>query len=269
MNPLIDMNSHLSAYELSDVIEIMSHSQTLQPWRRFVLSGYDLEDWSKQKAFLSGYSPLSREAFTAIGYHPWKVAKNAENSGFSVSRELEAIEKQIAMDPAALSFIGEVGLDKTVASEACSMSLQARVFAKMLELASEHSKPLILHIISAHDLALKTLSEHSGLSGIVHAFSGSSEVALEYIRLGFKISVGPGVLNESFKKLRQALKEPALQGHLVFETDQPHSLETPEPYDYDLLSWIIAETAVLTGVPHEDLVDKACQSFLEMTGTES
>ncbi|MEO0337385.1 MAG: TatD family hydrolase [Pseudomonadota bacterium] len=266
MKPLIDMNSHLSAYELSEIVGLMSESQALKPWRQFVLSGYDLDDWSKQKAFLSSGHSLEKEVFPSLGFHPWRVARMAESSSSgAVFRELKNVELAMDRDQSMYSFVGEIGLDKSVESEASPWELQERVFKAMLEKAAAYDKPLVLHVVSAHERALQILAEHGKKwRGVVHGFSGSVELALRYVAMGLKISVGPNVRNENFKKLRQTLARPEIHPHLVFETDQPHSLDGPEPFDFELLPMIIAEVSKLTGLPEQQLVDKACQSFLEM-----
>jgi TatD DNase family protein len=75
----------------------------------------------------------------------------------------------------------------------------------------------------------------------MHAFSGSVEMAREFIRLGFAISIsGTVTWHNAVKPLRLARELPL--EHLVLETDAPDM--TPERYRgvYNRPAWI-TETA--------------------------
>ena len=89
----------------------------------------------------------------------------------------------------------------------------------------------------------------------MHAFSGSVEMAREFIRLGFAISIsGTVTWNNAVKPLRVARELPL--EHLVLETDAPDM--TPERYRgrFNRPAWI-TETALrvaeLRGISLEDV----------------
>jgi TatD DNase family protein len=67
--------------------------------------------------------------------------------------------------------------------------------------------PIVLHVVHAHEVALERLGQVRGpLRGLVHAFSGSYEIAQQYLRLGLKLSIGPGIARPGrFKQLKSAL----------------------------------------------------------------
>lgn len=89
----------------------------------------------------------------------------------------------------------------------------------------------------------------------MHAFSGSLEMAREFIRLGFAISIsGTVTWNNAVKPLRVA-RELSLE-HLVLETDAPDL--TPERYrgEFNRPAWL-TETALrvaeVRGISREDV----------------
>ena len=62
--------------------------------------------------------------------------------------------------------------------------------------------------------------------GIIHCFSGSTEMAREYIKLGYKLGIG-GVLTFKNSKLYEVIEKIDLKD-IVLETDSPFL--SPEPY---------------------------------------
>ena len=65
---------------------------------------------------------------------------------------------------------------------------------------------------------LKKISIPRG--GVIHAFSGSPEIALEYIKLGYKLGIGGLIMNPNAKKLLKTVCELPLENFLL-ETDSP------------------------------------------------
>lgn len=72
---------------------------------------------------------------------------------------------------------------------------------------------------------INILKEYN-LKGIIHCFSSSKEVGMEYIKLGYKLGIG-GVLTFKNSNLRNTVKSLGLE-NLVLETDSPFL--SPEPY---------------------------------------
>lgn len=156
--------------------------------------------------------------YTSFGLHPWFI----KSDEFSFSRHFEDLK--IWVDQA--DFIGEVGLDFIGDAEIIRKETQINLFEKQLGISS--SKPFVLHVVQAHGKALEILKNFS-IRGFVHSFSGSIEVAESYLAEGLMLSFGPGILNENFKKAREALKEVPLT-HLLVESDTPSNpLDDSDP----------------------------------------
>jgi TatD DNase family protein len=122
--------------------------------------------------------------------------------------------------------IGEIGLDP---SYTVSMECQERAFRKQLRLAVSMGLPVLVHCRRAFQRTLQILQEEDAchVGGIMHAFSGSPEMAREFIRLGFAISISGMVTRENSVRLPKVVRELSLED-LVLETDAPDL--TPQRY---------------------------------------
>jgi len=82
--------------------------------------------------------------------------------------------------------------------------------------------PVLIHCRKAfRDLLLIMREEHAEkVGGIMHAFSGSAEVARDCIRLGFAISIAGPVTYLNAVRPVELVRNIPLE-HLVLETDAP------------------------------------------------
>lgn len=179
----------------------------------FIQGGYDVQDWQRQIELSRRY-PESHIR-TCFGIHPWVINKMKKNE-----REIAWL-KLLEMSPQA-SLIGETGLDCPTSSDLEMRQVQIDFFIRHIQLSCALKRPLVLHIVQAHGQCLKILQDHGHLKpfGIVHSFSGSQEVAQQYVDLGFFISIGPNLLKKGFKKLRESVMHIDLR-YLIIESDTP------------------------------------------------
>jgi TatD DNase family protein len=145
-----------------------------------------------------------------LGLHPW-YAQDAQ-SGW-----LERLEAHVQEGTVG---IGECGLDFAI--EHPDRALQEAVFRSQLRLARTYDRPLSIHCRRAWE-RLASLATEEGLpsaGAVVHAFSGSAEVARELQRLGFHLSFSCSLANPENTRGAKAVKAVA-EDHLLFETDAP------------------------------------------------
>ena len=101
------------------------------------------------------------------------------------------------------------------------MALQCQSLQVHAEIACGLNKPLIIHSVKTHAEVLATLRPLRGkLTGVVHGFSGSYEIAQEYIRLGLAIGVGGTITYKRAQKTRDAVSRLPMDA-LLLETDSP------------------------------------------------
>lgn len=204
----IDAHCHLADARLDPVRDSLLTRAADCGITHFLQGGVDPADWARQRRL--NHSGVWR----AFGLHPWFVAENTEQT---CTDAFDHLRDQLA-DAVAL---GELGLDYGPRCETASRARQGHFFRAQLELAHTTGKPLVLHVVRAHGEALQLLRTVAPRwRGLVHAFSGSREVAADYIRLGLCVSLGPALLRPGFRKVKEAVSH-IPRDHLVVESDAP------------------------------------------------
>lgn len=160
-----------------------------------------------------------KNIYAVVGVHPHS-AKEVTEETLGEIRGLAGEEKVLA--------IGEIGLDYHY--DYSPRDVQRSQFIAQLKLAKELDLPVVIHSREATQETfdiIKEEVENGGLRGVLHAFSGSPEIAREYIKLGFLISIGGPLTFKNAKTVKQVVKEIDLD-HMIIETDSPYL--TPVPY---------------------------------------
>ncbi|MCF2553937.1 TatD family hydrolase [Faecalicatena contorta] len=184
--------------------------------------------------------------YAATGIHPDEVGSLNEET-FSQLKIWCQEEKVVA--------VGEIGLDYYWDKE--SHEEQKKWFIRQLHLARELNLPVNIHSRDASEDTFQIMKEYGkGLEGIIHCFSGSKELALEYVKLGFHIGVGGVVTFKNGKKLKQVVEAIPLTS-IVLETDCPYL--APEPYrgkrnNSSYIRYVAEEIARLKSVTFEEVV---------------
>ena len=148
----------------------------------------------------------------AIGIHPEIV------NDFNKIEELEKLIKENK-----IIAIGEIGLDYYWNKE--NKIEQKKCFVKQLDLAEKYNLPILVHTRESIQDTFDILKTRK-LKGIIHCYSGSYEMAKEFIKLGYKLGIG-GVLTFKNSKLYEVIEKIDLKD-ILLETDSPYL--SPEPY---------------------------------------
>lgn len=174
---------------------------------RFIIPATDPKTWKKIEMLSLEYKAV----YYALGIHPQFLDDFNDQDLCLLSDKLnDRAVKFIA--------IGEIGLHK------CSdekEQLQELVFSAQLKLALQAKLPVILHIVKKQQRVLeilKALNFKEG--GVYHAFSGSIEMANEFIKLGFKLGIGGVITAPCSVKTRKTVSKIPLSA-IVLETDSP------------------------------------------------
>ena len=119
--------------------------------------------------------------------------------------------------------IGEIGLDYYWDKD--NKERQKEVFERQLLLAEELKKPVIIHsrdaIADTYELLKKI-----PVKGVMHCYSDSAEMAKEFVKLGFFISISGTITWKKAKEPLRVIREVPLD-RLLIETDCPYL--TPSP----------------------------------------
>ena len=184
--------------------------------------------------------------YAAVGVHPDHVGELNEET-FVRMKKLFANDKVIA--------VGEIGLDYYWDNE--SHDLQKAWFIRQLELARELDLPVLIHSREAAADTMDIMKEHAeGISGVIHCYSYSKEMAREYVKMGFYIGVGGVVTFKNARKLKETVVEIPLTS-IVLETDCPYL--APEPNrgkrnNSAYIRYVAEEIAKIKGITYEEVV---------------
>ena len=183
--------------------------------------------------------------YAAVGVHPDHVGELDEVK-MQHLREMCTMEKTVA--------VGEIGLDYYWDKE--SHELQKEWFKKQMELAKEVDLPVIVHSReAAQDTFDLIKSEHAGTTGgVIHCFSGSKEMAKEYIKMGYYIGVGGVVTFKNARVLKEVVESIPLE-RILTETDCPYLAPVPFRGKRNCsayISYVLDMIAELKGISREE-----------------
>ena len=137
-------------------------------------------------------------------------------------KDLLALEDLIKTEQVVA--IGEIGLDYYWTKE--NKDKQKYFFKKQIELAIKYDLPIIVHARESVQDVYDIIKETGIKKGSMHCFSGSTMMAKEFIKLGFKIGVDGPITYENNKKGIELVKEIDLKD-LLLETDSPYLSPVP------------------------------------------
>lgn len=242
MNSYIDTHIHLDRlHALGPQLE-EARNAGISAW---VVPGVAPDHWPDLMATAERHAGV----FAAPGIHP-QAACSCQKSHLDELRRHLAHPRSVAL--------GEVGIDRQIG---IPQEIQEEVFIRMIHLALETDKPLLIHARRSTGRILELLHREGGgrLGGIFHAFSGSLETARKIIDLGFVLGIGGVLTFSNAHRLPEVVREVPAEA-LVLETDAPDL--TPEPYRgrpnrpvylgliaerlASLRGWSLAETARIT-----------------------
>lgn len=224
---LIDAHMHLGA--LNSALKLVS---SLKDRNLTVLSSCVTIKEVKEQLELAKQIPQIK---IFAGIHPWYA-------NLQTVSNLDEILSDVR-----ISGIGECGLDSF-----CSvpLNIQLNIFNEQIIKSCEYSKPLCLHVRGTHNEVLECLKKYKGLvKGIVHGFNSSVQIAKEYRKLGFYLSLGHQILKPS-KKMIELIECIGPEG-IVLETD--YEEKSSSEYDFDAIKSYYQKLCELTHVEYESL----------------
>lgn len=248
--------------ELPQLIQAMENANI----RYFIEPGVSLQSCEEVLQLCSEYPG---RIFPAIGVHPTR----------SIFEKWSDRNKLVeyANTPGVIA-IGEIGLDYHYKREEQHRLIQHIWFLYQLNLAWKMKLPVILHIRDAHEDALRILRWYPArkLGGVIHCFYGSTEIAEQYLKLGYHIGIGGSLLQveERAKDLWEAIPHIPLD-KILLETDAPFIL----PYCKDviqpkllrrarntslILPAVIKKIAELKGLPADDVEQATTENTIQL-----
>ena len=196
----------------------------------------------------------------AAGIHPWWVEKVQTTGLWQATLEQLGERLTEGLGRYSCVAVGECGLD---ASANASMEKQKDILQVQLQVAREQHLPVILHVHRTHNELLQLLKQFKlPTGGVIHAFSGSEQMAQEYWKRGFYLGIGGTITYPRAAKTRRAVSHMPLES-LLLESDAPDMplcgqqgmRNSPEN-----LSKIAQTLADLRGIPVQEVADATCRN---------
>ena len=258
MMELFDSHCHVNEEKFNEDRDAVLQRMAEYGITRYAVIGSDMAS----SAACVDYRRTHPGAVCAVGIHPHEAKGCREG-------DLEALAGWIRSGEA--DAIGEIGLDYYY--DLSPRETQREVCRIQMELAWELGTAVAFHVRDAHQDMLdlmKSMRKHL-TPGILHCFSGSAEMAKEYLRLGYHISfAGPVTFKKAPKLQEAALIVP--RDRLLIETDSPYLAPEPvrgrrnEPANVRFVAEKLAE---IRGESLEELAAYTFENAVKIYGIES
>lgn len=203
---MIDTHCHVLSEYYNNIDEVIKKMED----NIIIVSGTNDQDNQEVIDLCNKY----KNVYGTIGIHPTEIDKITENSYQIIIDNIN--NKKIVG-------IGEIGLDYYWNKE--DKEKQKEVFIKQLDIARKYNKAVVIHSREAIGDVYEIIKNYSDLKKDIHCFTGSIEMANNFIKIGCKLGIG-GVLTFKNSKLKEVIKEIPIQA-ILLETDSPFL--TPEP----------------------------------------
>ena len=195
--------------------------------------------------------------YAAVGVHPDEVGDLDEES-FARLRETARTEEKVVA-------IGEIGLDYHW--DVQPHEVQQHWFVQQMDLAKELDLPIAVH---SRDAAKDTFdliaARGKNQRGVIHCYSGSKEMAAEYLKMGYYIGIGGVITFKNARVMKEVAAAVPLE-RILIETDCPYLAPTPYRGKRNsslFLPYVIEEIAKLKGIDPKTVEETTWENAMRM-----
>ncbi|MBO8093406.1 MAG: TatD family hydrolase [Prosthecochloris sp.] len=251
----VDVHSHLSFPQFDDDRDDVIKRMLENGITYLIDPGTDALT-SRKSIELADLHPFIK---ATVGLHPHEVTSMPENTVFD---ELQAL-----LQSDNVVGVGEIGLDYHYPD--INPQAQQEAFRTMLNMAMDHDLPVVIHSRDAWQDTLDILRQERrpNLRGIMHCFSGNSELATECIRLGLSISI-PGTITYKKSQLPDVVRSIDME-HILTETDAPYLAPVPfrgKRNEPAYVRYVTAAIAELRQLPLEETAHIVSRNAIRLFG---
>ena len=227
----IDREELLSSLEANGISAVINARASVHSWDKIL-------ELTKKYSFMYGM----------IGVHPDEIGE--------LDEEKFARMEQLVSEPKIVA-VGEIGLDYYWDKE--SHEQQKEWFIRQLNLARDKKLPVNIHSREAAADTFDIMKKYGqGMKAIIHCYSYSKEMALEYVKMGYLIGVGGVVTFKNAKKLKEVVQAIPIE-QIVLETDCPYLAPTPYRGKRNsslYLPYVAEAIAELKGMTAEEVIER-------------
>ena len=251
---LIDSHCHLNYEGL-----VERQGQALENARDRGVAGF-LNISTRQREWRNIIAVAEREpdVWASVGVHPHEADAHPDLGSAALVE---------AADHPRVIAIGECGLDYYY--DKSDRAAQRERFEAHIEAARQTRLPLVVHTRDAEDDTVEILQravKEQGVTGVLHCFTGSAELARKGLELGFYVSLSGIVTFKNAQDLQGIAKWlPADQ--MLVETDSPFLAPVPhrgQKCEPAFVADTAAFVAELRGEPLEQLAEATTANFFKL-----
>jgi TatD DNase family protein len=251
---LIDSHCHLNYEGL-----VERRDEVLEAARARGIGGF-LNISTRQREWNDVISVAERntDVWATVGVHPHEADSHPDLGSAAL---VEA-----ASHPSVIA-IGECGLDYYY--DKSDRAAQRERFRAHIEAARSSGLPLVIHTREAESDTAEMLEEavrQGGVTGVLHCFTGSAELARKGLDLGFYVSLSGIVTFRNAQDLQDTAKWLPADRMLV-ETDSPFLAPVPhrgKPCEPAFVADTAAFVAQLRGESIEQLAEATTGNFFRL-----
>lgn len=251
---LIDSHCHLNYEGLAERQEEVLASARERGVAGFLNISTKQREWSD----VISAAEANDDVWATVGVHPHEADAHPDLGSAALI--------EVASHPRVIA-IGECGLDYYY--DKSDRAAQRERFRAHIEAARASGLPLVVHTRDAEGDTAEMLGEAvaaGGVTGVLHCFTGSAELARKGLDLGFYVSLSGIVTFKNARDLQETAKW-LPQDRMLVETDSPFLAPVPnrgktcEPA-------FVADTAVfladLRGAEPEAFADATTANFFRL-----
>ncbi len=251
---LIDSHCHLNYDGL-----VERQSEVLNAARQRGVAGFlNISTRQREWQDIIGVAERERDVWASVGVHPHEADAHPD---------LGAAALVEAADHPRVIAIGECGLDYFY--DKSDRAAQRERFQAHIDAARETGLPLVIHTREAEDDTAEILTEavrEGGVTGVLHCFTGSAELARKGLDLGFYVSLSGIVTFKNAADLQGTARWlPADQ--MLVETDAPFLAPVPhrgQKCEPAFVADTAAFVARLRGDEPEQLAETTTENFFRL-----
>ena len=253
---LIDSHCHLNYEGLVERQEEVLDNARARGVQGFLNISTRQKEWGQIVAIAERHD----DVWATVGVHPHEADSHPD---LGASALVEGAEH-----PRVIA-IGECGLDYFY--DKSDRQAQRKRFEAHIDAARQTGLPLVVHTRDAEDDTAEMLTSavrEGGVTGVLHCFTGSAQLARQGLDLGFYVSLSGIVTFKNAQDLQETARWlPADQ--MLVETDSPFLAPVPhrgQKCEPAFVADTAAFVADLRGEPVEQLAEATTANFFKLFG---
>ncbi len=212
METFFDVHTHINMVKLPDheVVDLAKAAGV----EKMINIGTGPDDFNRVLELANKFFPF---VYCTLGVHP-------HDGKVWDSSVLDFIQKEASQNTKVVA-VGEIGLDYYYNNS--SREDQLRAFGEQMELAHTLKLPVEIHTRDAEQDTKEMLKSFKGrVRGLLHCFTGTTDLAKAALDCGFDISISGVVTFKKAEELRETVRQIPLD-RLHVETDAPFLAPMP------------------------------------------